>query len=371
MSARKYWIGFNHVAGIGPLRLAALRTHFDSLSDAWHAGSQALAEAGLDRKSIANLLEARRSLDLDSLVRQVNTLGATALTLEDLDYPAVLQELPDAPPVLYVRGSLTAEDDWAVAIVGTRKASSYGRDMAYQLAGDLARAGLTVVSGLALGIDAAAHQGALDAGGRTIAVLPNGIDTVYPLEHRRLAHDITNQGALLTEFAPGMAAIAANFPPRNRIISGLSLGVVVVEAPLKSGAMLTVDAAAEQGRDVFAVPGPTYSEASMGTNRLIQEGAKLIMNVDDILSELNLTRETSQVRAEVQTLAPEGETERLIWEALSEEPRHVDEISLSTELPAHEISAALLLMELKGMVRELGHKTYIRGRGPQAPYVLD
>ncbi len=371
MSARKYWIGFNHVAGVGPLRLAALRTHFESLEVAWHAGSQALREAGLDRKTIDNLLEARRSLDLDSLLRHVNELGATALTLEDLDYPVVLKELPDAPPVLYIRGSLTSEDDWAVAVVGTRKASSYGRDMAYQLAGDLTRAGLTVVSGLALGIDTAAHQGALDAGGRTIAVLPNGIDKVYPPEHRKLARDIANQGALVTEFAPGMEAIATNFPPRNRIISGLSLGVVIVEAPLKSGALLTVDAAAEQGRDVFAVPGPTFSAASKGSNRLIQEGAKLIMSVDDILSELNMTRETSQVRAEVQTLAPENETERLIWQALVEEPRHVDEISRSLGLPVHEVSAALTLMELKGLVRQTGNMLYTRGRGPQAPYVLD
>ena len=371
MSARKYWIGFNHVAGVGPQRLAALREHFNSLEEAWGADEEALKRAGLDRRTVANLLGARRILNLDALQRALDSLGATALTLEDPDYPTVLKELPDAPPVLYVKGSLTDRDHWAVAIVGTRKASAYGRDMAYQLAGELARAGITIVSGLAVGIDAAAHRGALDAGGRTIAVLPCGIDVVYPPEHGKLARAVANQGALVTEFPPGTPAEAKNFPPRNRIISGLSLGVVVVEAPLKSGALLTADAAAEQGREVFAVPGQTVSAASKGSNRLIQDGAKLVMGVDDILAELNLTRESSQVCADVQQVAPGSDEERIIARHLSDQPLHIDELCRLSGLPIATVSSTLTLMELKGIVRQVGNMQYTLGHGPKAPYLLD
>mgnify|MGYP005838078419 CR=1 FL=1 len=368
---RKYWIGFNHVAGIGPLRFAAIRQRFASLEEAWHADEQSLRQAGLDQRTLGNLREARRNLDLNALQRKLDELGVTALTLEDMDYPTMLKELPDAPPVLYVRGSLTSADNWAVAIVGTRKASVYGRDTAYQLAADLAQAGITVVSGLALGIDAAAHRGALDAGGRTIAALPCGIDLVYPPEHRGLAHEIANQGALVTEFPPGTPAEGKNFPPRNRIISGLSLGVIIVEAPLKSGALLTADFAAEQGREVFAVPGKTTAVTSQGTNRLIQEGAKLVMSVDDVLTELNLTREASQTRAQVQDIAPENETERSILQHLSDEPLHIDELCRLCELPVATMSSTLALMELKGMVRQAGSMQYIRARGAGTPYTLD
>ena len=371
MSARKYWIGFNHVAGIGPLRMQMLRQHFDTLEAAWHANAQALREAGLDRRTINNLQEARHRLDLDALQQHISELGAAALTLEEADYPSVLKELPDAPPLLYVHGSLTTADDWAVAIVGTRKASTYGRDTAYQLAGDLANAGITVVSGLALGIDAAAHRGALDAGGRTIAVLPCGIDIVYPPEHRKLAREIASHGALLTEFPPGTPPEARNFPPRNRIISGLSLGVIVVEAPLKSGALLTADMAAEQGREVFAIPGKTTAATSQGTNRLIQDGAKLVVSIDDVLEELNLTRGTAQTRDEVQTIIPENEEERLILQYLSDEPMHIDELCRESGLPIARLSSMLTLMELKGMVRQTGNMQYILARGPKAPYTLD
>ena len=371
MSARKYWLGFNQVAGVGPLRLAALRDYFSSLEEAWLAPDRELRQAGLDRRTIQNLHGARQSLDLGDLLRQLDEIGASALTLDDLDYPSVLKELPDAPPVLYMRGTLTTEDDWAVAIVGTRKASTYGRDMAYQLAGDLAREGITVVSGLALGIDAAAHRGALEAGGRTIAALPCGIDRTYPPEHRALARQIAQQGALVTEFPPGTNAVAKNFPPRNRIISGLSLGIVVVEAPIKSGALLTADYAAEQGREVFAVPGQSTSASSRGSNTLIQEGAKLVMSVDDVLSELNLTRSAVETRTEVRKIAPENREEALILQNLGDEPRHIDDLCRICELPVAVISSTLAIMELKGLVRQIGSMQYTLAVGTGTPYVLD
>lgn len=371
MSARKYWIGFNHVAGIGPARLKMLAAFFPSLEAAWHADEHSLARAGLDQRTIASLVETRHKLDLDAIQRRLDDLGASALTLEDADYPPLLKELPDAPPVLYVQGTLSERDRWAIALVGTRKASHYGRDTAFQLAFDLAREGLTVVSGLALGIDAAAHQGALEAGGRTIAVLPCGIDTIYPPEHRQLARQVADRGALVTEFPPGTGAESKNFPPRNRLISGLSLGVVVVEAPEKSGALLTAESAAEQGREVFAVPGPATSASSRGSNRLIQDGAKLVMSIDDILTELNLTREAAQTRVEVAQIAPSSDQERQILQQLGTEPVHIDELCRQLSLPVAAVSGTLALMELKGMVRQVGNMQYILAAGPKAPYILD
>lgn len=371
MSGRRYWLGFNHVAGVGPLRLARLREVFGSLQAAWEANADALRRAGLDSRTVDNLLETRRSLDLDAVQRRLDDLGAAFLTLEDPDYPALLRELPDAPPVLYVRGSFSASDRWAVAIVGTRKAGNYGLDMAFQLGADLAREGIAVISGLALGIDAAAHKGALEGGGRTIAVLPCGIDSVYPPDHRGLARAIADHGALVTEFPPDTQAEVKNFPARNRLISGLALGVIVVEAPLKSGALLTADSASEQGREVFAVPGPATSTASKGSNRLIQDGAKLILSVDDVLAELNLTRDGSETRAAVQEIVPENDTERAILACLGEEARHIDEVCRASGLPISTVSSALALMELKGLVRQMGGMQYSLNRGRGTPYTLD
>jgi DNA processing protein len=372
LNTRQYWIGFNHVAGVGPQRLKLLLKHFQSLEAAWHAPEAALKHAGLDRRTIRNLVEARHALDLAAIQMQLDQAGSCVLTLEDQEYPPVLKELPDAPPVLYLKGTLTHDDNWAIGIVGTRKASTYGRDTAYQLAYELAQQGLTIVSGLALGIDAAAHRGALDAPqGRSIAVLPCGIDGLYPPEHRKLAREIMDRGALVTEFPPGTQAEGKNFAPRNRIISGLSLGIIVVEAPEKSGALLTADSAAEQGREVFAVPGQTSSASSRGSNRLIQDGAKLVMSVDDVLTELNLTRDTTKDRTEVKKIAPETSEEAIIWQQLGDEAVHIDEICRATGLPVATVSSTLTIMELKGFVRQVGTMLYTRQTGPSAPFSLD
>lgn len=371
MSARQYWLGFNIVKGIGPARVRALRDHFGDLARAWHASEAELKEAGLDRRSRASLVQARQTLDLDQIERQLDEIGAAALTLEDPDYPALLRELPDAPPVLYVKGSLSDADRWAVAFVGTRRASVYGRDMTYQLVMPLVHAGITIVSGLALGIDAAAHKAALEAGGRTIAVLGCGIDTVYPPEHRKLADVIMQSGALVTEFPPGTQPEAKNFPVRNRIISGLALAVTVIEAPQSSGALLTADAAAEQGRDVFAVPGNVTAKSSAGTNVLIQNGAKLIMSAEDILDELNLTRDTVAVQQQVQTLVPDDPAEAEIVACLDGEPLHIDDLCQRTGMPVAALSSTLSLMELKGLVRRLEGMTYALARGDRERYRLD
>jgi DNA processing protein len=363
MDARKYWLGFNAVRGIGPLRLRALQAAFDSLESAWHASESELAAAGLDRRAIGNLLAARQHFDLDRMLEAVYRAGASVITLDDADYPPLLRELPDAPPVLFVKGTLLDADRWAVAFVGTRRATTYGREVTRQLVASLAGAGITIVSGLALGIDAAAHKAALDAGGRTIAVLGCGIDRVYPPEHRKLAADIVNNGALITEFPLGTEPEGKNFPVRNRLISGLSLGVVVVEAPLNSGALLTADFAAEQGRDVFAVPGNVTSPASAGTNRLIQNGAKLVVSADDILDELNLTRTTVETQTQVRQIAPDSPLEAALAALLEDEPLHIDDLVERSGLPITVVSSTLALMELKGMVQRQEGMTYARAQG--------
>ncbi len=371
MSARHYWLGFNNVKGIGPARVRALREHFGNLERAWHASERELKAAGLDRRSRASLLEARQQIDLPRLEQQVDAAGAAALTLEDPDYPALLRELPDAPPVLYVKGTLTDADRWAVAFVGTRRATVYGRDITYQLVAPLVHAGITIISGLALGIDAAAHKAALETGGRTIAVLGCGIDMVYPPEHRKLAEAITQNGALVSEFPPGTQPEGKNFPVRNRIISGLALGVTVVEAPASSGALLTADAAADQGRDVFAVPGNVTAKSSAGTNRLIQSGAKLVMSAEDILDELNLTRDTVAVQTQMREVAPDDPQEAAIASYLGDQPLHIDDLCQRADMPITQVSSLLSLMELKGIVRRLDGMYYTLARGRSEQYRLD
>jgi DNA processing protein len=244
-----------------------------------------------------------------------------------------------------------------VAVVGTRRASTYGREVTRRLVSVLAQSGVTIVSGLARGIDAVAHQTALEAGGRTIAVLGCGIDLVYPPEHRELARRIAAQGALVSEYPLGTQPEPGNFPPRNRIISGLSLGVVITEAGRDSGALITADYAAEQGRDVFAVPGSILSAGCAGTNRLIQDGAKPVLDAADILQELNLTMVAEQ--KEARQALPTTETEALILAHLSAEPVHVDDLTRAVGLPVAQVTSTLALMELKGMVRQVGGMKYV------------
>ncbi len=340
------------VRGIGPARVRALIDYFGSLEDAWRAPAAELREAGLDKRSLENLLAARGRLDLDREMARLEKWGVRVMTWEDHDYPRRLRQIYNAPPVLYVRGSLLPQDEWAVAVVGTRRPTDYGREAARVLAADLARQGITVVSGLALGIDGIAHQAALDAGGRTIAVLGSGFRYLYPARHRNLAKRIVENGALISEYALDVRPEASNFPPRNRIISGLSMGVVVVEAGERSGALITAHFAAEQGREVFAVPGPIFNRPSVGTNRLIQEGAKAVTSVRDILEELDITMAAEQQEARLNI--PKSDLEERIWTYLLETPHHVDEIVRELGLETSEVMSTLTLMELKGLVRQVG-----------------
>ncbi len=366
MDTLQYYIGFNLVRGIGPVRLRALLDVFGDVERAYHAPADALRRAGLERRALESLLETRARVDLEREMQRVAAAGVRVLTWEDGGYPQLLREAPAPPPLLYVRGRLEPDDAWAVAVVGTRRASVYGREVTRRLSTGLARSGITVVSGLARGIDGVAHRAALEAGGRTIAVLGCGVDRVYPPEHRELARQISAHGALVSEYPLGTPPEAGNFPPRNRVISGLSLGVLIAEAGRSSGALITADYAAEQGRDVFAVPGSILSAGSVGTNRLIQDGAKLVLESADILRELNLTMATEQAQA--RHLLPASEAEAALLAHLGPEPVHVDDLRRMAGLPIAEVTSTLALMELKGFVRQVGGMQYVATREPGTEY---
>lgn len=365
MDEKSYWLALNRVSGIGAVRLRGLLEAFGSAQAAWNARPAELRAAGLSAATLERLLDARQNSDPASLAEDVTRHGLQALTWDEPGYPRRLRELDQAPPVLFVRGSLLPEDDWAVAIVGTRQVTSYGRQVAAELASFLARNGLTVVSGLARGVDAVAHQAALEAGGRTLAVMAHGLDRVYPPEHRRLAEQICAQGALLSDYAVGTPPDSANFPPRNRIISGLSLAVVVIEAGQRSGALITAGFAAEQGRDVFAVPGNIHAPQSAGTNFLIQRGAHPLLRFEDLLDILNL--EMMSAHQHAAAALPADPTEARLYGFLSQEPLHLNELGAQAGLPIEQVSAALALMELKGLVRQVGGMSYV-AREDRAAY---
>ncbi len=361
MGDLQYWIGFQRTQGIGPVRLRALLEHFGDVETAWHASAVSLRAAGLNQAAVEQLLYMRNRLDLSAELARLERCGVRALTWADPEYPKLLREIDQPPPVLYVRGSLLPQDELAVAIVGTRNASVYGKQVAERLATGLAENGVTVVSGLALGIDSVAHRAALAAGGRTLAVLACGLDEVYPAQHRQLAREIETSGALLSDYGLGIKPEARNFPPRNRLISGLSLGTVVVEAGERSGALITLQFALEQGRDTFAVPGNVHSRASDGTNGAIQRGeAKLVTCVEDILEELNLAMIAEQ--REVAEIVPENAAEAALLARLSHEPIHIDELVRQSQLTAAEVSSTLVMMELKGLVRRMEPMSYVLAR---------
>lgn len=362
-----YWLAFGRIPRFGRVRFSLLEQRFGTLERAWKASSAELASAGLDEGSVKALLQARGEIDPHAEMERLQRTGVTALTWHDERYPPRLKEIDDRPPVLYVRGEITAADEWAVAIVGTRRASVYGRQAAEQFATDLARSHVTVVSGLARGIDALAHRAALEAGGRTIAVLACGLDLVYPPEHRRLAEEIARRGAVVSDYPLGTQPRSEYFPRRNRILSGMSLGVLVVEGDVDSGALITARRALEQNREVFAVPGPIYSPASRGPNKLIQDSeAKLVMRVEDVLEELNLSMAGHQI--EVAEVVPADETESALLRLLSQEPIHIDEVRRESGLPIATVSSTLAMLELKGLVRQVGQMNYVRAREAPATY---
>lgn len=345
---------------LGPRGVEKLESTFGDLGLAWKASAAELKAAGLDDRAIKSISELRASTDPNREMSKIEKIGAWALSWRDPSYPASLRNIPAAPPILFGFGNLTPADELGVAIVGTRNMTTYGERATGDIVSDLVSAGVTVVSGLALGVDGAAHRAALAAGGRTIAVLGGALDELYPRQHTSLAKRIAESGAVLTEYPLGTKPTRTNFPQRNRVVSGLSRGVLVVEAGDRSGATITAGYALDQGKEVFAIPGPVYAPQSVGTNRLIQVGAaKLVTSAADILEELNLPLMGQlSLTSEVPTDPTEAEVVRLLRNG----PQHIDDISNDLNLPVAEVSVALAMLELRGDIRQVGGMTYSLSR---------
>ncbi len=354
---RAWWLAFMQVPKIGSSRIQQLLATFGSLQAAWGAAGHELREV-LPQGVVDDVLRRRNDIDVYALYERTTRDGINITCWADDSYPALLREVPAPPPLLYYRGQLIETDSTAVAIVGTRKVTAYGREMTYRIAYDLAKAGVTIVSGLALGVDGVAHRAALEAGGRTIAVLGSGVDVIYPGKHRDLARKIEQQGAVLTEYPLGTQPDRFNFPPRNRIISGLSRGVVVIEAPERSGALITVDFAAEQGRDAFAIPGPVHAPASAGCNRILREGATLVRSAEDILEDLHI-RPLNHDDPEIGHVNLSSDERRLL-SVLTSEPQHIDDIAARLGKTVHDVSGELMMLELQGSVHSGGSGYYSR-----------
>jgi DNA processing protein len=366
MTEKLAWLALRGITGVGPVLFQRLTEALGSPTQVFEAGEGELrAVRGVSPALAEAILNFRDWDRVEEHLARLKAFGAAMLTLNDPLYPTRLKEIPFPPPLIFVKGDVTPEDSLAVAMVGTRKASYNGRKTCHSLARELARRGVTVVSGLARGIDTAAHQGALEGGGRTLAVLGCGLDVVYPPENRELYARIPTSGALVTEYALGTPPEAHNFPRRNRLISGLSLGVLVVEAALRSGALITARCALDQGREVMALPGPVNAPTSQGPHQLIQEGAKLIQNVDDILAEL--PKAGGPVKGKIGTAPDEPFGPRPVLfrvddpllPFLGSEPLQLEELVQACRLPAPDVMSRLTLLELQGLVRELPGKCFV------------
>lgn len=365
MTKRELFILLNLVSGLTSAQIQKLLAVFGGIEAIASAGVEHLQQAGFSARraqDIASVFSDKRCLLKEELLL-TEMHGVNIITWEETQYPKALRAIADPPIALYIKGNLQEGDEVAVAVVGSRRASWYGLQTAVQLGYDLALRGISVVSGLARGIDAAAHQGALKAGGRTIAILGSGLAGIYPSEHEALAKEVAKSGALISEYPMQAAPEACHFPRRNRIISGLSLGVVVVEAASRSGALITADAALEQGREVFAVPGPITAASSQGTHRLLKQGAGLITGVEDIVEALRLKPQVQPPGACGKTAS----TERLsgdyasVWRLLKpDEPVAMDTVVAQSGLATADVSSVLMQLELQGRIKALAGKRFIR-----------
>jgi len=359
------WFGLSFIPGVGNVLYKRLIEHFGSPSRVFASSIEELKKIeGIGEKLAKDILNYNWKERVKMELSRIEEEGVKVITLLDDLYPDNLKKIYDPPPFLYMRGGIKKEDYRAIAIVGSRKASTYGRLIAERLSKDLALHGVTIVSGMARGIDTFAHEGALSIGGRTIAVLGCGIDIIYPAENKGLRDRIIESGAVLTEFPFSTLPEGRNFPSRNRIISGLSLGVVIIEATSDSGSLITASSALDQGREVFAVPGNITSKLSHGTNKLIKRGAKLVEGVDDILEEIlpqieKGVRKPDAPKPERDLRAELTQEEEAIYRLLSYEPKHIDIISRESRLPPNRILSILLGMEIKGVIRQLPGKNFV------------
>lgn len=352
MNETQAWLVFQRISGVGSKRLRTLYSHFGSLCVAWEANLLELMQVdGIGEDLALKILAGRQMLHPDQVLEELAKDGCWAIAYPDAEYPETLRQLCDPPPILYGRGQLPSLER-AVALVGTRNATAYGLSVARTLARDLAARGILVVSGMARGIDSAAHQGAIEGGGATLAVLGCGPDVVYPRENTSLYRRILQDGGVISEYQPQTAPEARHFPARNRIISALSAATVVVEAPVKSGAMITVDFALEQGKEVMAVPGSVESPMSLGPHRLINQGAALVTTADDVLQIMGWDTETV-----TEELSPE---ETLIYDVLDATPVHIDHVIRETKMEAAVVISTMVVLELKALAIQLPGQHYVR-----------
>lgn len=358
-----YLIALNHFPKFGPARLKKIKKHFVDFKDAFNSTSKELIQAGID-ESVANEFIANRiNINPPEIVAKLNKENINVISTEDQLYPKLLTEIYDPPQILYYLGKLSKEDEFSLAIIGTRKYTNYGKQVVESITRDLTNNNISIISGLALGIDALAHNASLEAGGRTIAVLGSGLDSqnIYPSANRYLAKKIIEAGgAIISEFPLGTPPLRHHFPQRNRIIAGLTLGTLVIEAGEKSGALITARFALEQNREVFAVPGHIFSLASAGTNHLIKQGAKAVTSAVDIMEALDLVHASSYIANK--KIIPETKEEEIIIKELSFEPLHINELIRLTKLDTGIINSTLTIMEMKGMVKNLGGMQYVLTR---------
>ncbi|HXI11583.1 MAG TPA: DNA-processing protein DprA [Thermoanaerobaculia bacterium] len=353
---RDQMIALSLLPSLSPSRTRKLLENFDPLDRLDHAAPEEIsALLHVDQACARELLSAFQSATHSGVVA---ALRDSVITLADKEYPALLREIPDPPLTLNVVGDRTLLATRAIAIVGSRRASPYALNVAARLTEELARAGVTIVSGLARGVDAAAHQEALDTFGRTIAVIGTGIDLIYPRSHRQLSRQIEERGLIVSEFPAGTPPLPSNFPIRNRIISGLTLGTLIIEATGRSGSLITARMASEQGREVFAVPGSIFSGGSEGVHRLIQSGAKLVHDVEDIFEELPQLRKEQVTRVPRTRLEPE--LQRLLELIRCDEPVGADAIATKLNVPVNELAETLLTLEVRGLVMVLPGARYLR-----------
>jgi DNA processing protein len=360
---QKVLIALSHFPKFGPKSLAKLTKHFPDLENAFKAPSPDLIKAGINEKIALEFIDFRKNLFPDKIMENLARENIRVTVLGDDDYPKLLKEIYDPPALLFYKGTIDDKHDFCLAIVGTRNLSSYGKLALEKIMDGLCPSQLTIISGLALGIDTLAHSLAIDQGKRTVAVLGTGVDnrSIYPRINARLAEKIVAQGgAVVSEFPPGTEPLPFNFPQRNRIISGMSLGTLVIEAGIKSGALITAKYAVEQNREVFAVPGSIMNPVSEGPNFLIKQGAISVQNANDILEALNL----EQINAYIanKKMLPESKEEELILACLDSEPKHINELVRLTKLTTSVINYTLILLEMKGMARNVGDMQYVLGR---------
>lgn len=361
----KYWVYLNYFPKFGPIRFKKIIKNFDNMENAFNAHYKELISAGIEENIVMEFIAFKNKMELtpDQIMENLEKENIKVITIKNNLYPNLLKEIYNPPPVLYYKGNIDLNNEFSIAVVGTRKYTNYGQEVTEHIVKDLARNNLTIISGMAIGIDTLAHLSTFESSGKTIAVLGSGLDkqNIYPATNRYLADRIIlNKGGIISEFPPGTPPLKHHFPQRNRIISGLSLGTLVIEAGKKSGALITANYALEQNREVFAVPGNIYADNSQGPNNLIKMGAKTVTCAEDIMETLNLAHATSYIKNK--KIIPESEEEKIIISFLSYDPAHIDDLILLTKLDTSTINSTLIIMEMKGMIKNLGGMQYVLSR---------